>query len=274
VEDFIGDKFRIMSSVMPVALFEGRYRNYKECLEAAVEAGADLSHALFYNSGSPLHLGGAQLAGAKLSHAQFSNATLGGANLRGADLSGANVASTNASGVNLSEANISGANFSNSNLAGADLHGTDLSNVNITRADLSGIDFRGVNLGDTDLSKANWSVTCDDLFSLLAAAKDAAPGLLEAVRKGQIDGSREDGGVIETLMAVRKHRFGLTPNRNRPIERLCLAIKRKDTPATNPFSKLLETWIEEWLPSPAAAAVIHEDLCPACGQLKPRKAAA
>ena len=41
MEDFIGDKFRIMSSVMPVALFEGRYRNYRECLEAAVEAGAD-----------------------------------------------------------------------------------------------------------------------------------------------------------------------------------------------------------------------------------------
>jgi hypothetical protein len=48
---------------------------------------------------------------------------------------------------------------------------------------------------------------------------------------------------------------------------MCTGITKGDTPETNPLSKLLAGWIEEWLASPAAEAA-HRDICQENGGLR------
>ncbi|SAJ89222.1 pentapeptide repeat-containing protein [Burkholderia multivorans] len=97
----------------------------KAAVEAAVEAGADLSGA--YLSGADLRdadLSGAYLSGADLRDADLRDADLSGAYLSGAYLSGAYL-----SGAYLSGAYLSGAYLSGAYLRGADLRGADLRDV-------------------------------------------------------------------------------------------------------------------------------------------------
>jgi len=41
----------------------------------------------------------------------------------------------------------------------------------------------------------------------------------------------------------------LKPDASRPAERWFTAIKKGDTPKTNPVAALVETWTEEWVRS-------------------------
>jgi hypothetical protein len=102
------------------------------------------------------------------------------------------------------------------------------------------------------------------LSSILPAE---ATALLEIVRKGKI----AESGLVGTIAGLRKFDLRVRPTSVQAVERLCTGIKAGDTPSSNPLAKLLAAWIEEWMESPAAAA---HDLCPACGQLQPKRAAA
>ena len=120
-------KFEIKHGFSGAVLFSLETESMRLCLEAAVQARANLSGADL--SGANLaraDLSGANLAGADLSGANLARADLSGANLAGADLSGANLAGADLSGADLSGANLAGANLSGADLACADLAGADL----------------------------------------------------------------------------------------------------------------------------------------------------
>jgi uncharacterized protein YjbI with pentapeptide repeats len=87
--------------------------------------------------------------GADLSHANLCRADLPGANLRDANLSSANLRDANLFNADLSYADLRGADLSHANLCRADLFGVDLRD-----ADLFGVDLRGANIKGTDLSDA------------------------------------------------------------------------------------------------------------------------
>jgi uncharacterized protein YjbI with pentapeptide repeats len=102
--------FEIKNRFSGKVLFSAGVSSMKLCVEAAVEARANLTGA---------DLAGANLAGANLAGANLAGADLYGANLARADLTGANLAGANLAGANLSGANLAGANLSGANLAGA-----------------------------------------------------------------------------------------------------------------------------------------------------------
>jgi hypothetical protein len=91
--------------------------------------------------------------------------------------------------------------------------------------------------------------------------------LLSAVRKGNIS----EVGLFGAFAGIRKADHTIDLRSVQAVERMCTGIGKSDTPATNPLLALLAGWIEGWLASPAAA--VGHDLCPACGQVRPKKAA-
>jgi hypothetical protein len=115
-------------------LFEGDFSSLARCLEAAIEARADLHHA---------DLGGADL----------SDANLRGANLRHADLYHANLRDANLIGADLRHANLRDANLRGADLHYADLRDADLYHANLRDADLYHANLRGADLSGADLSK-------------------------------------------------------------------------------------------------------------------------
>ena len=125
-----------------VLLFNKECSSVRECVEAAIKAGADLS--------------GAYLSGADLSGAYLSGANLVRANLARADLSGAYLARADLVRANLARADLSGAYLSGADLSGAYLSGADLVRANLARADLSGAYLSGANLARADLSCADF----------------------------------------------------------------------------------------------------------------------
>ena len=145
-------------------LFEGDFSSLARCLEAAIEARADLRHAdlidadLRHANLRPANLIYADLSGADLSGANLSGAKLGGANLIYANLSGANLIDAKLIDANLIYANLIYADLGRADLSGADLSGanliyTNLIGANLIGANLSGANLRGANLSGADLSK-------------------------------------------------------------------------------------------------------------------------
>jgi uncharacterized protein YjbI with pentapeptide repeats len=106
--------FEIKRWITGSVLFTLECGSLKLCVEAAVEAGANLDGA---------NLRGANLDGANLRGANLDGANLRGANLRGANLDGANLRGANLDGANLRGANLDGANLRGANLDGAKLIG-------------------------------------------------------------------------------------------------------------------------------------------------------
>jgi hypothetical protein len=139
-------------------LFEGDFSSLARCLEAAIQARADLSDADL----SDADLIGANLAGANLRDANLIYANLRGANLAGANLIYANLRDANLAGANLRGADLGGANLRGADLAGAnliyaDLIGANLAGANLRGANLAGANLRGADLGGADLSGADLS---------------------------------------------------------------------------------------------------------------------
>jgi uncharacterized protein YjbI with pentapeptide repeats len=129
------------------------------------------------------------------------------------------------------------------------LRGADLRGANLRGANLRGADLRGANLRGADLTPIK-----NDLFALLLYAITEIPHLKKSIINGNIEGSTYDGtcaclnGTICNATATEAKRKSLIDLRdsNRPIERLFLAIAKGDTPETNPVSKIVLEWIEEF----------------------------
>jgi uncharacterized protein YjbI with pentapeptide repeats len=278
-----------------VALFEHTTGSQIDALEHAARTGADLSGADLADVQLPsarlgnLKAHGACLARACLSSAKFSGADFSGAVLEAANLGGATGGGVRFTGANLKSARLVGARLQGADFSGADLSGADLGRANLTGAkldgaklagaglsgtDLTGASLRGIDWTDVDIAAADWSAVRRQLAGLLSMLLSVeGPALLDAMRKGKIDGSDEKAGILATLAGIRKFDLPIDALTMQSVERMCSGIKKGDAPATNPLSRLLADWIEEWLASPAAEAA-HRDLCPACGQVRPKKAAA
>ena len=92
--------YQIKSQYTGAVLFDGDYPDLRDCVMAAVKAGANLQDAYLYGA----NLQGAYLYGAKLRYAN-----LQGADLRDANLYSANLRYAKLQGANLQDAYLQGA---------------------------------------------------------------------------------------------------------------------------------------------------------------------
>ena len=166
---------------------------------------------------------------------------LRGAVLRGADLSGAD---------------LSGAVLRGAVLRGAVLRGAVLRGAVLRDADLRDAVLRGAVLRDADLTPIK-----DDLYKVLSLAANEVPTLLAAIEEGRVDGSHYQGEcacLVGTIANARHCNYmsieGLVPDSKRPVERWFLAIRKGDTPATNPISAITAEWVREWIAANAQSA--------------------
>ena len=193
----------------------------------------------------------ANLTGANLTETNLSRANLSRANLTGADLTAANLTAANLSRANLSRANIFRANLTGAHLLGANLTGADL-----LRANLTGADLTAANLTETNLFGIR-----EDFHQILADATNEIPGLRLAVMEGRIDGSTYEGPcacLVGTMANLRSCKYkeipNIQPNSERPAERFFTAIRKGDTPKTNPVSAIVLGWIDEFIASQSLVA--------------------
>jgi hypothetical protein len=112
-------------------IYEGKFVNFRSCLEGAIANKTDLTDA-------------------KLCNRNLSNAALDDGMFKGADFSGCN---------------LSGANLSEANMRGAILKNTDLYNCCFAYADLTGADFTGAGFGATDITGADLTNVVFDTLS-------------------------------------------------------------------------------------------------------------
>lgn len=271
-------------------LFEHENSSAIECLEAAAQgktalAGADLPGLILPQA----RLGGLSAPGADMKDCRFTGAKMSGAFLTKADLSGAAFDDVRGSSMNLAGAVLKGASLTGAILSGSDLSAADLTGANLTDAiltgarldhaklagaDLSGCDLSdaslvGIDWKDVDVAPANWKVVRTQLTTFLSAILPSeVAALLESIRKGKI----VESGVRGTVADMRDFDLVVHPRTVQAVEQMLSGVTKGDTPATNPLAKLLAGWIEEWMAGPAAKAA-HRDICPACGQLRPKQAA-
>ena len=94
---------------------------------------------------------------------------------------------------------------------------------------------------------------------MLLRAPNEVEGLLGALREGRVDGSTYTGpcaclvGTIANLRGVDVETIDYR-NPHRPIERFFLSINRGDTPDTNPVSRIVVEWVEEFRALATASA--------------------
>jgi hypothetical protein len=170
---------------------------------------------------------------------------------RDADLGGANLR-----GANLGDADLGGANLRGANLGDADLGGANLGGANLRGANLGGANLGGANLGDAEGLEAFKG----DFWSILFRSPAEVSGLISALKDGRIDGSVYEGdcaclvGTIANLRHCDYHQIpDVQPSSDRPAERWFMAIRKGDTPETNPISRITVEWAEEFQAVLAAA---------------------
>jgi len=139
-------------------------------------------------------------------------------------------------------------------LDGAYLDGANLRGAYLGGANLRGAYLRGAYLDGAYLEGALWEGIQDDIYDILASAPAEVPGLLAALKAGQIDGSTYTGDcacLVGTIAKVRGCDYsalaGIRPDSSRPAERFFAAINPGDTPENHPLAKFAEQWIESWL---------------------------
>jgi uncharacterized protein YjbI with pentapeptide repeats len=197
---------------------------------------------------------GQSLFGANLTRADLAGANLTGANLTRADLAGANLTDADLTGAKLARADLTGANLTRANLTDANLTDANLADANLTGADLRGANLRCANLAGANLADADLRAIGADFFDVILRAIPEVPGLLAALREGRVDGSTYTGdcaclvGTIANVRGsdVKSAEFSFKDS-YRPAERWFLAIRKGDTPNTNPVSKITEEWILEFM---------------------------
>lgn len=157
-------------------------------------------------------------------------------------------------GSDLRDANLSGASLYDAYLRDANLSGADLSGADLRDANLSGANLSGAYLCDADLSGANLTPIRDDFWAVLSASPKEVDGLRLALVEGRVDGSTYTGEcacLVGTIANLRGEDYQslrrIKPNADRPIERFFMAILRGDTPETNPVSRIVLDWLDEWV---------------------------
>jgi uncharacterized protein YjbI with pentapeptide repeats len=169
-----------------------------------------------------------------------------GASLRGADLRGADLDGASLRGADLDGADLRGASLDGASLRGAYLDGADLRGASLRGADLDGADLRGADL--REIKK--------DFFDKLLKLKDEAIYLYKSVVDGKINGSVYEGECAcfcGTLANSKKitvkdlEGFGIIADADSPIERWFMAIRKGDTPESNPVSSIVKDWLEEFM---------------------------
>ena len=176
-------------------------------------------------------------------------ANLRSVDLRYADLRSANLSYADLRYANLSYADLRSANLSSADFRSANLSSADLSFANLISADLSYADLRFANLSSADLHSIK-----DDFFKRLILAKGETIGLLDALMKGNVDGSSYKGECacfIGTIANVRKEDYreltcDLKPDSNSPTERWFMGISKGQTPQSNSVSEITCEWIKEF----------------------------
>ena len=178
-----------------------------------------------------------------------------GANLIDANLRGANLSDANLRDANLLGANLSGANLRDANLLGANLSGANLRDANLLGANLSGANLRGANLSGANLRDANLLGFKTDFFDVILRAPREIAGLREHLVDGKVNGSCYEGEcacLLGTIANVRHCGYlaignGVSPDSSRPAEQWFMSIKEGDTPDNNTVSKITVEWIDEFL---------------------------
>ena len=177
--------FQIKHNRSDATIFETECESLRECVVAAITAGANLRGADLRGA----NLRGANLYGASLRGANLYGADLRGANLDGADLYGANLYGANLDGANLmartsvartSMARTSyGANLRGANLRGANLYGANLRGAILRGAILRGAILRGANalhqqhITPSTGTFVGWKKLQDDIIAKLMIPEDA-----------------------------------------------------------------------------------------------------
>jgi len=182
-------------------------------------------------------------------------ANLLGANLLGADLRDADLRDANLRDADLRHADLRHADLRDADLRDADLLGANLRHANLLDADLLGADLLDADLRDADLLDADLEPIRVDFFDILlrGSTNGEVPFLIAAIKEGRIKGSTYEGDcccLVGTFANAKKcnyqHIPDLKPNSSRPAERFFLGIKKGDTPETNPISKIVLEWAEEF----------------------------
>lgn len=94
----------------------------------------------------------------------------------------------------------------------------------------------------------------NDLYRVLSRSAEEVPGLLNALRDGDINGSAYYGecacllGTLARLRGCDHDQIpGLVPDPHRPAETWFRNIRPGDTPTNNIHAALTAAWIETWL---------------------------
>jgi hypothetical protein len=237
--------FEIKHRWSGAVLFSVEAESFRFAVEAAVKSKANLSKA--------------DLSEANLSEADLSEADLSWADLSEANLSEANLSKANLSWADLSEADLSEADLSEANLSEADLSWADLSEANLSEANLSKADLSKADLSEANLSEADprsLRHIKHDIWGILLHAKSEVPFLRQAIVDGKVNGSVYSGEcacLCGTIANARKcavedlQTIGISMDSSSMAERFFMAIKEGDTPETNPASKLVLEWVDEFL---------------------------
>ena len=164
-------------------------------------------------------------------------------NLRGAYLRGAYLR-----GAYLRGADLRGAYLRDAYLSGADLRGADLCGADLRDAYLSGAYLRGADLCGAE----------SDFIAEVLRLPNELEFLRDALKLGKVDGSTYSGecACLAGTLAHAKGNLdysggdiqnGLTFHVNAvsPREQFFLAIKKGDTPDTNPICKIALEWTNE-----------------------------
>ena len=134
----------------------------------------------------------------------------------------------------------------------ADLRGADLRSANLSNADLINANLSGAYLRGADLRTIR-----ADFYDVLAWSPREVPALIDALKKGRVDGSTYQGKcacLVGTIANARGIGFeSLEHDSYRPIERFFMNIKEGDTPETNQASAIALEWAESWLASMQSA---------------------
>lgn len=110
-------------------------------------------------------------------------------------------------------------------------------------------DLTCANLTGADLTEIK-----EDFLSILSSAHNEIPDLIKALKNGKVDGSTYKGecACLVGTIANARHMYyeeleGIEPDADRPAESFFTAIAKGDTPKTNPVSKIVLQWAEDYL---------------------------